>query len=91
MSSEAELGGWTVSVTRPADTVAMFEVSLSGYREFFLVVEGSRTVAITMFEPGTDAFPEPQVFVFAKPYGWRRDLDDDEALMQIWQAVGVQR
>jgi hypothetical protein len=91
MDREGQPGGWTVTVTRPADTVAMFEVSLSGYREFFLVVEGARSIAITMFEPGADAHPEPQVFVFAKPYGWRRDLDDDEALMQIWQAVGVQR
>jgi hypothetical protein len=44
-----------------------------------------------MFEPGEDAHPEPQVFIFAKPYGWRDDLDGDEALMQVWQAVGVQR
>ena len=43
------------------------------------------------FEPGEEAYPEPQVFVFAKPYGWRDDLDGDEALMQVWQAVGVQR
>lgn len=78
-------------MTRPHPTVQTFDVSLSGYHEFFLVAEGAKSIVITMFEPGEDAYPEPQVFVFAKPYGWQRDLDDDEALMQVWQTVGVQR
>jgi len=28
------------------------------------------------------------MFTFAKPYGWRNDLTDDEALLQVWQAGG---
>lgn len=83
-------GGWTVVVTRPSPEVTLFDVSLSGYREFFTVAQGRTSLAITSLEPGA-AHPEPQVFVFSKPYGWRDDLDDDEALMQVWQAVGVKR
>lgn len=89
--SRNAVGGWTVVVTRPDPKVTLFDVSLSGYHEFFSVAEGGKSVAITMFEPREDAHSEPQVFVFAKPYGWRDDLDDDEALIQVWQAVGVQR
>lgn len=85
------LGGWTVAVTRPHPQVTMFDVSLSGYREFFQVAEGEQTITITMFEPEADNYPEPQVFVFAKPYGWNRELTDDEALLQVWQSVGVLR
>ncbi len=84
-------GGWSVVVLRPDPKSTLFDVSLSGYHEFFFVAEGEKSLAITMFEPGEDAYSEPQVFLFAKPYGWRNDLDDDEALMQVWQAVGVQR
>lgn len=83
--------GWTVVVTRPCPEVTLFDVSLSGYREFFTVSEGVATLAITSLEPGAGAYPEPQVFVFAKPYDWRNDLDDDDALLQLWQAVGVKR
>lgn len=89
--SRSAVGGWTVMVSRPDPKMTVFDVSLSGYHEFFTVAEGQKSIVITMFEPGEDAYPEPQVFVFAKPYGWRHDLDDDEALMQVWQAVGVQR
>lgn len=81
--------GWTVVVTRPCPEVTLFDVSLSGYRELFTVSEGHATLAITSLEPGERAYPEPQVFVFAKPYDWRNDLADDEALLQVWQAVGV--
>ncbi len=89
--SGTAVGGWSVLVNRPHPKVTLFDVSLSGYHEFFSVAEGERSVVITSFEPGEDAYPEPQVFVFAKPYGWRDDLDDDDALLQVWQAVGVQR
>lgn len=85
------VGGWSVVVQRPHPKVSLFEVQLSDYHEFFSVAEGQSTIAITMYEPGEDAYPEPQVFVFAKPYGWRDDLEGDEALLQVWQAVGVQR
>lgn len=89
--SRSAPGGWSVVVTRPDPKMQLFDVSLSGYHEFFSVAVGEKTIAITSFEPAEDAFSEPQVFVFAKPYGWREDLDDDEALLQVWQAVGVQR
>jgi hypothetical protein len=83
--------GWTVVVTRPCTEVTLFDVSLASYRELFTVAEGPNTLAITSLEPGEGAYPEPQVFVFAKPYDWRNDLADDEALLQVWQAVGVKR
>lgn len=89
--SANDVRGWSVTVTRPSEMVSLFEVSLSDYHEFFFVAEGERSITITMFEPAGEAYPEPQTFVFAKPYGWRRDLDEDEALLQVWQAVGVQR
>ena len=83
-------GSWAVLVTRPHPAVTLFQVQLSDYREFFGVAEGEYSLAVTMLEPDA-AHAEPQVFVFAKPYGWRRDLGDDEALQQVWQAVGVER
>jgi hypothetical protein len=83
--------GWSVKLQRPHPKVSLFEVALSDYHEFFTVAEGHNTLAITMFEPGKQESAEPQVFVFTKPYGWRDDLEGDEALMQVWQAVGVQR
>lgn len=91
MSLRGAVDAWSVIVNRPHPKVTLFEVSLSGYHEFFSVAEGKTTIAITMFEPAEDAHPEPQAFIFAKPYGWRDDLDGDEALLQVWQAVGVQR
>lgn len=92
MSSETtRVGAWHVVVTRPHPRVTLFEVSLSDYREFFSVAEGEHSLAVTMIEPEVASYTEPQVFVFAKPYGWRDDLGDDEALMQVWQTIGVQR
>jgi hypothetical protein len=44
-----------------------------------------------MYDTSDDTYPEPQIFTFAKPYGWLMDLTDEEALLQVWQAVGVQR
>jgi hypothetical protein len=84
------LGSWTVVVNRPHPRMTLFEVSLSGYREFFCVAEGENGLTIVMLEPDA-VHKEAQVFVFPKPYGWRHDLDDDEALQQVWQAVGVLR
>jgi hypothetical protein len=66
-------------------------VELGDYREYFLVAAGQKTVAITMFDPTDDAYPEPQTFIFAKPYGWDDRLESEEALLQVWQAVGVLR
>lgn len=85
-------GGWKVQAHRPHPNVTLFDVSLSDYREFFFVVEGERSLCITQYDPSDESHLEPQVFVFAKPYEWdSSSLDDDEALLQIWQAVGVQR
>jgi hypothetical protein len=85
------VGGWQVTATRPDSRVTMFEVALSDYREFFFVAVGERSVSITMYDTSDETHPEPQTFTFAKPYGWETDLQDEEALLQVWQAVGVQR
>ncbi|MBW0088127.1 hypothetical protein I4I73_09920 [Pseudonocardia sp. KRD-184] len=84
-------GGWRVQVVRPDPKVALFEVALSDYREFFFVAVGERSVSVTMYDTSDQTYPEPQTFTFAKPYGWDADLGDEEALLQVWQAVGVQR
>jgi hypothetical protein len=84
-------GGWRVTTTRPDPRVVLFEVRLSDYHEYFFVAEGDKTIAITMFDTSDETHLEPQVFVFVKPYGWDNTLEGDEALLQVWQAVGVQR
>jgi hypothetical protein len=84
-------GGWQVRTTRPEPRITLFDVALSDYREFFYVAVGERSVSVTMYDTSDETYPEPQTFTFAKPYGWRTDLPDDEALLQVWQAVGVQR
>ena len=84
-------GGWKVQTTRPHERVILFEVGLSDYHEFFFVAVGDKSVSITSFDPSDETHLEPQTFVFAKPYGWDTALDGDEALLQVWQAVGVQR
>jgi hypothetical protein len=84
-------GAWQVTVTRPDRRVTLFEVRLSEYREFFLVAVGEKSIAITSLDPSDATHLEPQCFVFAKPYGWDDDLEGEEALLQVWQAVGVQR
>ncbi len=86
----ARLGSWSVVVTRPHPNMTLFDVSLSDYREFFAVAEGEHSLTIVMLEPEA-AYKEAQVFVFPKPYGWSQNLGDDEALQQVWQAVGVVR
>ena len=52
---------------------------------------GPTTVALTMFDPSDKAYPEPQTFTFARPYGWDTELEAEEALIQVWEAVGVRR
>lgn len=86
-----EPSGWRVQVARPDPKVALFEVALSDYREFFFVAVGERSVSVTMYDTSDQTYPEPQTFTFAKPYGWDTDLGDEEALLQVWQAIGVQR
>lgn len=86
----SRVGAWSVVVTKPHPRMTMFDVSLSDYREFFCVAEGEHSLTIVMHEPDA-VYAEAQVFVFPKPYGWSSDLGDDEALQQVWQAVGVVR
>ena len=86
----APAGSWSVVVTRPHPNMTLFDVSLSDYREFFCVAEGEHSLTIVMLEPEA-VYREAQVFVFPKPYGWNPNLDDDEALQQVWQSVGVLR
>jgi hypothetical protein len=81
----------TVEVHRFGPNVVLFDVHVADYREVFFVVTGDKSVAITMFDESDSTHPEAQVFVFAKPYGWSLDTTDEEALIQVWQAVGVQR
>lgn len=88
---QSRAGHWQVVTTRPEPGVVLFEVRLSDYHEYFFVAEGDKSILITMFDPSDETHREPQVFVFAKPYGWDLSLDDDDALLQVWQAVGVQR
>jgi hypothetical protein len=85
------VGGWDVRTTRPDPRVMLFDVSLSEYREFFFVAVGEKSVSITSFDVSDETHLEPQTFVFAKPYGWDTELEGDEALLQLWQAIGVQR
>lgn len=84
-------GAWAVRTFRPHPGVTVFDVQLSNYHEYFLVAAGQKTISITMLDPGDVSHPEPQTFVFAKPYGWDETLDDDEALLQVWQSVGIMR
>jgi hypothetical protein len=86
-----ETQGWRVRVSRPEPRVALFDVQLSDYHEFFFVAVGERSVSVIMYDTSDETYPEPQSFTFAKPYGWRNDLPDDEALLQVWQSIGVQR
>jgi hypothetical protein len=80
-----------VEVQRFGDRVTVFDVRLRDYREVFLVVTGDKSVTITMFDEGDATHHEAQVFVFAKPYGWSLDTSDEEALLRVWESVGVQR
>lgn len=91
MNSAPAPGGWQVTAVRPEPRVALFDVRISDYHEYFFVAEGEKSVSITMLEPGDHTHLEPQVFSFAKPHDWRDDLSDEEALLQVWQAVGLRR
>lgn len=83
--------GWSVRTFRPSPRATLFEVQLSDYHEYFLVAVGDKTVSITTLDLSDATYPEPQTFVFAKPYGWDETLEGDEALLQVWQSVGVLR
>lgn len=82
---------WTVTANRPHPRVAVFDVTIGDYSEYFYVAEGASTLSITMLDTSEHAHPEPQTFSFAKPHDWRNDLSDEEALLQVWQVVGVRR
>jgi hypothetical protein len=83
--------GWQVRTVRPHACVTLLEVRLSNYEEYFFVAVGEKSVSITMLDPSDPMHREPQTFVFAKPYEWNTDLEGDEALLQVWQAIGTQR
>jgi hypothetical protein len=80
-----------VQLTRYASNCLAMEVALGDYREVFFVITGDRSVCITSFDQSDPTRPEPSVFMFPKPYGWTLDLEDDELMVQIWQAAGAQR
>lgn len=80
-----------VRVTRFTEHTLAVEARLGDYREVFFVITGDRTVTISSYDESDPSYPEAQVFVFAKPYGWTLDLNDDDVMVEIWQAVGVQR
>lgn len=80
-----------VDVQRLGPQVTLFDAHLGDYRELFFVVSGDKSVTVTMFDESDASHREAQVFVFARPYGWDLSGDDEEALLQVWQAVGVQR
>jgi hypothetical protein len=82
---------WTVNAERPHPKVTLFDVQIGDYHEFFFVAEGRTTISITMLDTSENAHPEPQDFSFAKPHDWRDHLTDEEALLQVWQVVGVGR
>jgi len=84
-------GSWSVQTFHPHPGVTVFDVQLSDYHEYFLVAVGQRSVCVTMFDPSDPSHPEPQTFVFAKPYGWDETLEGDEGLLQVWQSIGVLR
>lgn len=81
----------TVDVHRFGPSVTVFEVHLGHYREVFTVITGQKSVVITMLDESDATHQEGQVFVFAKSYGWNLDVSDEEALLLVWQSVGVQR
>ncbi len=80
-----------VKFTRHSEHALAMEVGLGDYREVFFVLIGERSVAISSYDETDPTHREPTVFVFPKPYQWSVDLDDDELMVQIWQATGVQR
>ena len=83
--------GWSITAVRPHPGIALFQVAISGYHEYFFVAEGRTSISITMLDTSENAHPEPQTFSFAKPHDWRDDLSDEEALLLLWQVVGVRR
>ncbi|GAB4972238.1 hypothetical protein MAHJHV57_53800 [Mycobacterium avium subsp. hominissuis] len=52
---------------------------------------GQRSISVTTFDVSDATYPEPQTFLFAKPYGWDENLEGDEGLLQVWQSIGVLR
>jgi hypothetical protein len=89
--SRGRAGTWSVQTFHPHPGVTVFDVRLSDYHEYFLVAAGQRSISVTMFDPSDATHPEPQTFVFAKPYGWDDTLEGDEGLLQVWQSIGVLR
>lgn len=91
MSTAQKQGSWTVRVERFDERVSLYEVRLSEYHEHMFVALGDKMISITMMDATNPYFREPQTFTFARPHDWDTELEGDEALIQVWQAVGVQR
>lgn len=84
-------GRGSVRTLHPHPAITVFDVQLSDYHEYFLVAVGQRSISVTTFDVSDATYPEPQTFVFAKPYGWDENLEGDEGLLQVWQSIGVLR
>lgn len=82
---------FSVQVLRPHARVALIEASAPGVQEFFYVVEGEASVAITVFDATDQSYREPSVYVLPRPYRWTMALSDEDLLIQLWRAVGIQR
>jgi hypothetical protein len=80
-----------VRTFHPHPAITVFDIRLSDYHEYFLVAVGDRSISVTTFDPSDASYPEPQTFVFAKPYGWDEHLEGEDGLMQVWQSIGVLR
>ena len=90
-STAPRRGNFRVSVDRPQPRLALMEVASPGYREFFFVVSGDKTVSILAFDVFDEAYQEGRVWVCPKPQDWSMDVPDEEFLIQVWQTLGVQR
>jgi len=90
-NTSASPSGWTVDMHRYGPRVTLFDVRLADYHEYMFVALGDHSISITMLDTSNAYFREPQTFTFARPHDWDTDLPADEALIQVWQAVGVQR
>lgn len=65
----------------------MIEVTSPNHQEFFSVSEGDRTLAVTVLDVTNPTYSEPRSYSIEKPPGWRTDVQAEELLLSIWNAV----
>lgn len=65
----------------------MIEVTSPNHQEFFSVSEGDRTLAVTVLDVTNPTYSEPRSYNIEKPPGWRTDVQAEELLLSIWNAV----